>query len=200
MVSDAPFADAPSDAGAASDAVVACVSCASDACTNGGCDPAVFVTSKEYTGKIGNGGVAAADQECAALAAAAGVPGTFQAWLSGAGALPPATRFANKSSRPYRMLDGRPVAAHFEALTIDLEHSISVTEKRADIGFSFVWTATNKYGTEAVGGGDCAGWTSDDPTAKGWAGESDDFNYEWTAFGDIACSKLARLYCFEQRP
>ena len=149
-----------SDASDARDAADACASCASGACGAGGCDPAVFLSSKEYLGAIGDGGVAAADRECAALAAAAGLPGTFRAWLSAAGASPPSARFTRKSTRPYRRLDGTEVAADFTKLAVTLASTISMTEKRVEIPFAYVWTATNRDGTPTPDGGDCGGTRS----------------------------------------
>jgi hypothetical protein len=194
--SDASDATAATDGGDASDA---CVSCASGACTAGGCDPAVFITSKEYTGMIGDGGVASADAECAALAAAAGLTGTFKAWLGAAGSSP-STRFTSKSARPYRLLNGKRVAASFAGLAGTLDNPISVTEARVDIGFAYAWTAIDGNGTPTPDAGTCAGWTSSDVGIKGGSGESDDTVSEWTSFGDIPCTTMARLYCFEERP
>lgn len=196
MGADATDATAPKDAGDAADA---CPGCASGACTTGGCDPAVFITSRQYMGVIGDGGLASADRECAALAMAAGLSGTFTAWLS-AGGVSPATRFTSKSSRPYRRLDGKPVASNFGGLARTLDNPISVTEARVDIGFAYAWTATDGNGLPTADAGDCAGWASADVAVKGASGESDDTVSEWTAFGDIPCSTPARLYCFEQRP
>jgi len=203
---DAAHADAKTDAAndaaseAAADALDPCSSCASHRCSGGACDPAVFITSKTYTGAIGPSGVLSADAECASLAAAAGLPGTFKAWLSSPS---PAERFI-KSSRPYYRLDGERVAANFDALAELLESPISVTEELDDVDFSYVWTATKLDGTAAGNGdsgtADCAGWTSAEATDYGEAGESDDENSEWTAFGTVRCSTEARLYCFEQLP
>lgn len=178
----------------------ACTSCASGACSDGGCDPAVFLTSKEYTGAIGDGGVAAADGECAALAAAAGLKGTFRAWIASGGGSAPNARFEHMSSRPYRLLDGRLVAADFAALKKTLQTAIGLTEKRTAISFAYVWTAADRDGKRRPDAGDCAGWTSAAAGIKGGSGESDDIVEEWTKFDDIACSTKARLYCFEQRP
>jgi hypothetical protein len=205
VVVDESPGDAGADAGVgadandALDAADACANCASGACTTGGCDPAVFITSKLYVGAIGDGGIASADLECSTVAAAAGLSGTFKAWLS-AGGVSPKARFTSKSTRPYRLLDGTRIAVNFAGLAGLLEHSISVTEARVDIGFAYAWTATEGNGLATGGAGDCAGWTSADGGDKGAAGESDDTVSEWTAFGDIPCSTLARLYCFEQQP
>ena len=203
-LADARVADGAADAAAmdaavARDAADACASCASGFCGAGGCDPAVFVTSKTYTGAIGDGGVAAADRECASLAAAAGLPGTFRAWLSASSSSPssPSSRFTKKSARPYRRIDGQRIVADFTKLAT-LESTISLSEKRVEVPFSYVWTATNGDATPTPDGGDCAGWTSEDPAVKGGTGESDDTVGEWTAFGDVPCSTMARLYCFEQ--
>ena len=61
-------------------------------------------------------------------------------------------------------------------------------------------TAADRDGTARPDAGDCAGWTSSSAAIKGGSGESDDTVEEWTKFDDIACSKKARLYCFEQGP
>lgn len=188
----------PAEAGDA--AVDACGVCASGACTDGGCDPAVFLTSKEYTGAIGDGGVGSADQECAALAAASGLPGKYRAWLASADGSSPANRFEHRSARPYRLVDGTRVAADFSALGKTLEAPIGMTEKRTAIAFAYVWTAAERNGTAIADGGDCAGWSSSDAGMNGGAGESDDVVDEWTKYNDIACSTTARLYCFEQLP
>lgn len=194
----------PGDAGAQPDAadaaVDACGVCASGACTDGGCDPAVFLTSKEYTGAIGDGGVTAADDECAALATSAGLPGKFRAWIASPGGSSPATRFESRSTRPYRLVDGTRVAADYAALGSTLEAPIGLTEKRVPIVFAYVWTAAERNGNAIADGGDCAGWTSGDAGVSGGSGESDDVVEEWTKYADIACSTPARLYCFEQRP
>ncbi len=204
VVDGASASDARSDGAAASDAgsdaADACAICASGMCTNGGCDPAVFLTSREYTGAIGDGGVSAADHECSALASAAGVPGTFRAWLASADGASPATRFEHRSTRPYRLLDGTLVAANFGALDKTLATSIGLTEKRTAISFAYVWTGADRNGTPTADAGDCLGWTSSDAVNGGGSGESDDTVEEWTKFQDIACSTHARLYCFEQRP
>ena len=160
----------------------------------------MFLTSKEYTGAIGDGGVGSADQECAALAAAAGLPGKFRAWLASAGGSAPASRFENKSTRPYRLVDGTRIAADFAALGKTLGAPIGLTEKRTAVVFAYVWTAAERNGSPTADGGDCVGWTSADPGASGGAGESDDVVEEWTKYNDIACSTLGRLYCFEQQP
>ena len=200
-VVDAAAADSAADAGGPADAAVdACGVCASGACTDGGCDPAVFLTSKEYAGAIGDGGVVAADQECATLAAAAGLSGKYRAWLAMADGSAPASRFENKSTRPYRLVDGTRVAADFASLGKTLEAPIGLTEQRTAIAFAYVWTAAERNGTSIADGGDCAGWTSSDAAVNGGAGESDDVVEEWTKYADIACSTMARLYCFEQRP
>lgn len=206
VVGDASGGDAPTDAAIdtadldAAASLDACATCASGSCSDGGCDPLVFVSSKNYPGALGDAGLLSADQECAALAAAAGLSGTYRAWLSAGDAGAPATRFTQKSSRPYRLRDGRQVAASYAALNATLDTAISVTEKGDDVGFSLVWTATNPAGDPLTGATDCAGWSSADGGDTGGTGESDDIVAEWTVYENVACSTRARLYCFEQRP
>ena len=66
----------------------------------------VFVTSKTYS--LGFGGVVGADKQCATLATAAGLSGTFKAWISDS-TTSPATSFA-QSSAPYKQVDGTVIA------------------------------------------------------------------------------------------
>lgn len=191
-------ANVTTDAGADTGAH-ACASCVRVCNDAGACDPIVFLSSKEYAGVIGDGGVVSADEECTALAAAAGLSGSYRAWIAAKGAPTPAARFTGKSSRPYRLRDGRRVAASFSALTKTLEAAISVTEKGEDVGFAYVWTGADPAGRPTKGATDCAGWSSADGSETGATGESDDVTAEWAIYQNRACSTRARLYCFEEQ-
>ena len=74
----------------------------------------IFVSSALYTGNLG--GLAGADAICNMRAQAAGLPGTYMAWLSTNQANgTPATRFT-QSAQPYRKVDGVLVANNWADL------------------------------------------------------------------------------------
>jgi hypothetical protein len=91
----------------------------------------VFVTSQAYNGNLG--GLAGADAKCQQLANAAGLQGTFKAWLSDQSGNCPANRFAIGFSppgpfhpklattptlqHPYVLVNGKTVANNWADLT-----------------------------------------------------------------------------------
>ncbi len=110
--------------GSFSDDIACPNTCKADKCTS---NPGkVFVTSTTY--KAGDlGGLTGADAKCQARAMAAGLTGTFRAWLSDANGQP-ATRFS-KERGPYLLVTGSIVANNWTGLTSGtLRHAINVTE------------------------------------------------------------------------
>ena len=101
----------------------------------------VFASSQSYRGNLG--GLAGADAKCPARADAAGLPGTYRAWLSTA--TESAGGRMTPSTLPYVLVNGVRVAANFADLVDGtLENPISVTEKGVSVSsFLIVWTATN---------------------------------------------------------
>ncbi|HET9957704.1 MAG TPA: hypothetical protein VFQ61_24570 [Polyangiaceae bacterium] len=197
----------------------AATSCAPEpACKAGSCgqDPKlVFVTSSLYTGNLG--GLSGADAKCNERARAAGLSGTFRAFLSdGTGS--PATRFS-KQGGPYRRVDNVVVAQNFNDLTANgLSKLINLTEKgsappaakppasRSDIcgpdTSNLVWSNTLRSGSVAVSDGGCSNWTTTN-SGKTNFGRFDDLQH-WSSWctstgGDNPqCAAQAPLYCFEQ--
>jgi hypothetical protein len=165
----------------------------------------VFVTSQAYTGDLG--GLAGADAKCQALAAAAGLPGTYFAWVSDFFGSP-STRFS-RAGRPYRLVDGSVVADDWKALTSGtLRHAIDLTETGGappmtascsplDSG-ALVWTDTSPDGSFGGEGYSCGDWT--DAFGDGSSlGLSSDALTSWTLHCvPIRCAANAALYCFEQ--
>ena len=85
----------------------------------------VFVTSDTYDGDLG--GLVGADAKCQALADAAGLDGTFRAWLSD-DAESPSTRFT-QSTDPYWLVDGTVVADSWADLIHgSIAHAIDLDE------------------------------------------------------------------------
>ena len=74
----------------------------------------IFVTSETFDGNLT--GLAGADGHCQRLADAAGLGGTFQAWLSTSSASVN-DRFITKSTGPYVLTNGTVVANNWEDLT-----------------------------------------------------------------------------------
>jgi hypothetical protein len=160
----------------------------------------VFVTSEAFTGAE-LGGLDGADEKCQALAADAGLAGSFQAWLSdGTGS--PSERM-NRSGR-WELLDGRLVATDWEALVSGtLENAIDVTEGPEPKGIEQVcsggevWTNTNVDGTPR-GDLHCNDWSTDQGVS--FVGYSWASGPAWTDSPciNVHCVSELRLYCFQQ--
>jgi hypothetical protein len=154
---------------------------------------AVFVTSTATLG--GFGGVFGGDAICQTRANAAGLSGTFMAWLSDPGASP-AGRFT-QSTVPYVMVDGTQIAESWTDLTDGtLEHAIDRTELNTLYAGS-VWTATQPNGT-FVGSVSCNGWTALGANVTGINGSAASTINTWTQAGGTFCNNAFPLYCFEQ--
>lgn len=164
----------------------------------------VFVTSVRYTGDLG--GLAGADAKCQERAAAAGLPGTYLAWLSDGLQAPP-DRFA--PGLPYVRVDGLPIAKGLQGLIsgepllnpIDVTEHGDVIAKAGDCSNygDKVWTNVAPDGS-ALGDGDCEGWSTEDSLAIGY-GNAKVTGPSWTAAECLAsCAKQLRLYCFRQKP
>ncbi len=163
----------------------------------------VFVTSQSFTGALG--GVVGADATCASLASIAGLPGTYQAWLSDYSGNSPATRFTTQSTGPYKLKDGTVVAANWAALTSGvLANPINLTELGLPPGGDTrVWTNTH-YSGQMDGGGitfntTCGGWTTAGGGTIANYGLYANTNNGWTVYnGQAACGAQLHLYCFQQ--
>jgi hypothetical protein len=190
---------------------------ASPACVNGMCqeDPKiVFVTSATYDGALG--GLNGADQKCQSLANAAGLGGTFRAWLSDSTASP-STRFSKRGG-PYKLVNGGVVALNWnDLITNGVKRTINVTERGAaptpatppsglaevcsDETSNLVWSGTTRSGTASTDSF-CGNWSSSS-AGKTSLGRWDDTKY-WSAYCRVTtdstnrCASKAPLYCFQQ--
>lgn len=154
----------------------------------------VFVTSMFWNGNLG--GAAGADAKCAAAATAAGLSGTFLAWI-GTASTSPAARLTH-STVPYYRMDGttpRIFAYNWDDLVDGTSIAVAESEYGTPQADVYVWTgATNAGATE---GHDCSGWTSDS-FGTGMAGNASAGATFSTWYGASPCSTSAHLYCFEQ--
>ena len=164
----------------------------------------VFVSSTLHAGNLG--GLTGGDAICNARAAAAGLPGAYEAWLSIGGTGNSAAERLTQAAVPYKLVDGSTVANDFADLTTCdgsggtcLQHPIDLTETGAGPVDAEVWTATGVTGMRE--GGDCGGWDmSDEEDVLGSFGLSSAVDASWTLVsdGEAPCSEDRRLYCFQQ--
>lgn len=178
--------------------------CTVAGCYAAACTKTVFVTSETTPATFG--GVAQADKICQDAAAAAGLQGTFYAWLSDA-TTSPFMRFG-ESTVPYRLVDGVQIADDWQSL-VDLGPAAPIDvdargQKVADPAMSeVVWTNTGRDGRAedySTASNYCQNWTNNGPEDQavvGWLtkrGQPDD----WTFAVVQPCTGAARLYCFQQ--
>lgn len=163
----------------------------------------VFVTSKVGTGDLhywpdanSKFGVAAGDEICRNLAAAAHLPApdSFVAWLS-SGTSHAVDRITVKG--PFRRLDSF-IVSHSKIGLVDgaTDNSIHVDEMGHHIDqFVRVWTGTNAAGQAT--GSDCNEWDSESPDEGATRGGAGFSRFEgWTDFAaSWSCQVDSRLYC-----
>jgi hypothetical protein len=153
----------------------------------------VFVTSTTHRGDFG--GVEGADALCMERAGAAGLEGTFRAWLSTVDT--PVTERLTQGTAPYVRVDGVQVAADWDGLTAgSLEVPIDLDESGVP-QFGDVWTGTLPDGT-SYADGDCEEWTADASPAVSLCGRATSAGPQWTNNQQVACGASLRLYCIQQ--
>lgn len=160
-----------------------------------------FVTSingagdlSAWPGAAGHSGLAAGDAICAARAAAAGLSGTFKAWLADS-MTSAVSRFTGEG--PWVRLDGVLVASSRLELTSGrLRTTLGVDEFGQYVGHEGAYTGASPSG--AASSPNCSDWTDASFSAQGVGGTVATAGRAWTWFGPATCAGYARLYCFEQ--
>ena len=137
------------------------------------------------------GGLAGADAFCMDRAAAAGLPGTYVAWLSSATTN---ARDRLAGARGWQRPDGRLVVDTVaDLLAGRIFHPIEIDELGNRIAPRHVMTNTFADGLSA--GFDCAGFTSN--SGAEWGGQSNATTAFWTSTGGSqGCGVPQHLYCF----
>ena len=169
-----------------------------------------FVSDEQYTvGQLPQPG-AAANQECARLAAAAGLHGQrWVAWLAAEG---PTTAVADDIT-PAGLLqnpggwvrtDGAPLASTRSALLTDgLRNPLNLTQTRA-LAPVASWSGVGVTGAVRRNDGttaqDCNNWTSSAPEAVGGTTNRDSVGFNWTGSSARGCSAVSALNCFGDDP
>lgn len=153
----------------------------------------VFVTSTLHTGDFG--GVAGADAICAARATAAGLSGTYRAWISGGGT---AALARLQGARGWVRVDGAPVIDRPEDFAQGrLLNPIRIDELGNDVAGTNtlqVFTGSNADGTESTS--TCNNWSTASGSVLGAFGMADYGGDPAVNRGSVNCSASHRLYCF----
>ncbi|MBX3218693.1 MAG: hypothetical protein KF850_42200 [Labilithrix sp.] len=180
--------DAGGDARAPDDASLIADGDASDA-PDAAPTKRVFLTSDVSTGNLG--GLAGADARCNERAQAAGLEGTFVAWLSVAGA---DARDRVTGAGPWLLVGTSSVAVTRAQLTsAPITRAIDRTET-GETATGLVWSATTASGVH--GGDTCGAWRRAIGGGAG-AGDARTSSAAWTAATTSLCTSSRRLYCFQ---
>jgi hypothetical protein len=152
-----------------------------------------FVTStSSHTGNLG--GVNGADSICQARAQAAGLSGTYRAWLS--------TLTVNAIDRltgasGWVRADGQPLVNSLADLANQrLFTPLRITETNVDVGVGTAHTATNVNGTRHGAGTTCNDYTAATVGNTLIGGATEAQGGLWTVSTFANCATPARLYCF----
>jgi hypothetical protein len=151
----------------------------------------VFVTSTMQAANYG--GLAGADNLCQTRARAAGLAGTYVAWLS-TGTTSAVSRLGTATG--WKRRDGLPVAnMPADLVAHKMFYPIRLTESGTDVFESVVHTATTDSGALNPGSTTCSGYTSADSQYI-TTGFSSGTSSLFTAFDSETCATPERLYCF----
>ena len=154
----------------------------------------VFATSEKFTGDLM--GVEGADGICEALAAAAGLPGEYMAWIATNYWDDPESRF-KKTDLPYALVDGTLIADGWSDLVDGtLTNPIMKDEYGEVVSGWGVWTNVEPNGA-SLSMEDCSNWSLS-TSVRGRIGHNRLVDGRWTSIRDRSCDITARLYCFQQ--
>jgi hypothetical protein len=160
----------------------------------GGAPKIVFVSSTKSSAALG--GVAGADMRCRALAADAGLAGSFVALL-GTTNVSPGTRLAGGG--PWARPDGKLVASSMQDLFDGtLAAPISVDERKGSAPDDVVWT--NVFADGGTRGHGCSEFrSSSDEIGGAGTGSTARVDQGWLdGAGESVCYAQRRIYCFQE--
>lgn len=157
----------------------------------------VFITRQRFNGNLG--GLAGADTKCGDAASAAGLNGTWKAWLS--------TTTTNAIDRltdvsPWVDMEGTTMFATRSALTSGPANGgIWRDERGMFLGSNNIWTATGGQGTYnayLASEPPCSEWTAATMQNGARIGQVGRTGSAWTSYAGTTCDQTAHLLCFEQ--
>jgi hypothetical protein len=155
-----------------------------------------FVTSMTRTpGQIA--GLTGGDAWCNELAAAAPLPGTYVAWLSGMG-VDAEARVRSTGARGWWRPDGMPFADTIDDIVAsNVLYPPRLDELGRDVATPFqldIATGTTAAGAD-LAGFDCEGFTSSAAGATTVSGVVDGGSRAWTDAASVSCGIATRIYC-----
>jgi hypothetical protein len=170
-----------------------------------GFDKIVFVSADQYPTNLG--GTAPYHAACQAEAAAAGLPGTYKAWIStGATKDNPAATF-NQSTVPYVQPDSTltEVASNWGTFAT-YTHMNDLQENPHGVAYGQIAVITGTYADGTASPYNCSGWTSNDMSIfydggiTGLPGDGSSTTDNWSYIGPYAgeCGFNEYLYCVQQ--
>ncbi len=152
----------------------------------------VFVSAAQPVADMGP--VVAYDDLCGGYAAAAGLSGTFKAWLSDS-TTSPSTRFTQPTV-PYKNVAGQTVAMGWAGLTSGSLQTAILYDETGAAASGWAMTGTTAYGTATTN--NCGDWIADG-AATGTVGVPFDATAAWSNDANEYCgTQTAHLYCIEQ--
>lgn len=152
----------------------------------------MFATSQTYFGDLG--GVEGADVTCGRHAEAAGLPGTWRAWLS----VPddPVGDRLDLTGGPLVTVDGVLIAQTREdLLRSELAGAVAADEFGRSVSHD-IWTGTRADGS--VSAVHCSSFSSVDTMEIGLCGSPSARDGRWTENTTPRCDTPLGLYCLEQ--
>jgi hypothetical protein len=169
--------------------------CVGNACVLG---KWAFTTSTTINGNLG--GLAGGDAFCQARADAAGLPGTYRAWLADNTGTP-LTRFTF-ATVPYYLPDASVGVIKLADDGTDLlDGTIDAPFDRTELGVmvpgNIPWSNAMANGM-IVNANHCTNWTTAASNVSGQSGNSAGTDGTWAQSSVTACNILHRLFCFEQ--
>jgi DNA-binding beta-propeller fold protein YncE len=168
----------------------------------------LFATSTTYNGNFGSSAsaaIAAANNDCAARATAAGLSGTFLAWIAiTTGTNDPNTTFVH-SYGPYVEVNGTVIATNWSALVASgtLTNSITLNESGTTVTGD-AWTNVGTNGKAEHSGNsaadNCASWSNGTGSDTGYYGVLGSATAAWTytSSATATCSTAEHLICVQQ--
>lgn len=164
-------------------------------------DKRVFVTSTTYNGNLG--GLSGADAKCQARADAAGLAGTWKAWLSDSTTA--ADSRVTHTTYNYVLINGTVLANGWSDLTDGtIDAAIDINEFGGSVFAPSYYTNTTSAGLREFASdtnSTCLDWTSSTSGGNGPAGSGSYTDFRWTDTSTaIYCngSNNPHLVCFEQ--
>jgi hypothetical protein len=161
-------------------------------CVTAAANKRAFITSGDYEART-LGGLSGADSTCNTAASAAGLGGTWKAWLSDS-STDARDRIADQA---YYRVDGTKIADSMADLTDgSLDAALNVTESGSTRD-NRVMTNTDSDGTK--GGRNCCDFDDSGCSAYQHTAESQNTNNYWTDnLHNEWCHDTYPIYCFEQ--